>query len=360
MDKKDSSGFNRSGFNHSGQDRSGLDHGDFNPVHILVVDDEEPFRIMIRDVLRQAGFKCSIASDGGEAIKVLKAKNVDVVIADIQMPGMNGIQLTEIVREKYNSDVIVLTGFIEDFTYEKVIEKGASDFIQKPVSIEELIVRLKRVIKERTLLTERNRAQEELQQSLEKLRRAIEGVVHVIAVTVETRDPYTAGHQRRVANLACAIAKELGLSKDRIDGISMAGVIHDHGKISVPGEILSKPGQLTEFEFGIIKTHPKVGYDILKTIEFPWPVDQIVLQHHERVNGSGYPQGLYGKDILIEAKIISVADVVEAMASHRPYRPALGIERALEEISKNRDILYAPEVVDACVKILKRGDFTFE
>jgi putative two-component system response regulator len=232
--------------------------------------------------------------------------------------------------------------------------------MQKPVNIEELIVRIKRVIKERTLLRERDRAQEELQQSLDKLRKAIEGIINVIAITVETRDPYTAGHQRRVANLAAAIARELGLSQDHIDGINMAGVIHDCGKISVPAEILSKPTTLNEMEFNIIKTHSQIGYDILKTIDFPWPVEQIVLQHHERINGSGYPQGLQDKDIIIEAKIISVADVVEAMASNRPYRPALGIEEASKEISRNSGILYHPDVVDACLKVISSGRFTFE
>jgi putative two-component system response regulator len=333
---------------------------EFEQAHILVVDDEEAIRTMIRNVLRQIGFQCSTASDGREAIKVLDERAIDVVIADIKMPGMDGIELTRIIKEEYNSDIIILTGFIENFTYEKVIEKGASDFMQKPVNIEELIVRLKRVLKERTLLRERDRAQGELQEGLDKLQRAIEGVIRVIAVTVETRDPYTAGHQRRVTNLASAIAKELGLSQDHIDGINMAGLIHDCGKISVPAEILSKPTSLNEMEISIIRTHPHIGYDILKTIEFPWPVEQIVLQHHERENGTGYPQGLDKKDIIIEAKIIAVSDVVEAMASDRPYRPSLGIDKALEEIRNNRGILYNSDVVDACLKILSSGLFKFE
>lgn len=329
-------------------------------AHILVVDDEEAIRTMIRNVLRQSGYQCSTASDGREAINVLEERAIDVVIADIKMPGMDGIELTRIIKEKYDSDIIILTGFIENFTYEKVIEEGASDFMQKPVNIEELIVRLKRVLKERTLLRERDRAQEELQEGMEKLHRAIEGIIKVIAVTVETRDPYTAGHQRRVANLASAIARELGLSQDHINGINMAGLIHDCGKISVPAEILSKPTKLMDMEFSIIKTHPQIGCDILQTIEFPWPVEQIVLQHHERENGTGYPQGLEGKNIIIEAKIIAVSDVVEAMASDRPYRPALGIEEALEEIRNNSGILYDADVVEACLKIISSGMFQFE
>ena len=329
-------------------------------AHILVVDDEEAIRAMIGNVLRQYGYQCSTASNGREAVGILEERAIDVVIADIKMPGMDGIELTRIIKERYNSDIIILTGFIENFTYEKVIEEGASDFMQKPVNIEELIVRLKRVLKERTLLRERDRAQEELQEGMDKLQRAIEGIIKVIAVTVETRDPYTAGHQRRVANLASAIARELGLSQDHINGINMAGLIHDCGKISVPAEILSKPTKLMDMEFSIIKTHPRIGCDILQNIEFPWPVEQIVLQHHERENGTGYPAGLDKKEIIIEAKIIAVSDVVEAMASDRPYRPALGIEEALEEIRNNSGILYDADVVAACLKIISSGMFRFE
>ena len=209
-------------------------------------------------------------------------------------------------------------------------------------------------------LAERKRAEEELQRTLEKLREALGGIIQTVAFTVETKDPYTAGHQRRVANLARAIATEMGLSPEQIEGIRMAGGIHDIGKISIPAAILSKPTRLTEFEWGIIKMHSQVGYDILKKIEFPWPVAQIVLQHHERLDGSGYPQGLSGKDILMKARILAVADVVEAMASFRPYRPARGIDKALEEISQNRGILYDADAVDTCLKLFTENGFEFE
>ncbi|GAG84051.1 unnamed protein product, partial [marine sediment metagenome] len=163
---------------------------------------------------------------------------------------------------------------------------------------------------------------------------------------VETRDPYTAGHQLKVSELATAIAREMKLTVDRIEGIRIASLIHDIGKVSIPAEILSNPIKLNEIESSLIKDHSQIGYDILKTIDFPWPVAQIIIQHHEKLDGSGYPQGLKGNKILLEAKIIGVADVVEAMSSHRPYRPTLGIDKALEEISQNRGILYDPEVVD--------------
>jgi HD-GYP domain-containing protein (c-di-GMP phosphodiesterase class II) len=188
-------------------------------------------------------------------------------------------------------------------------------------------------------------------ESVERIRKTLGATVHAIAVTVETRDPYTAGHQRRVADLARTIAEEMNLTPDQINGIRMAAVIHDLGKISIPSEILSKPTKLTDLEFSLIKTHPQAGYDILKDIEFPWPIARIILEHHERMDGSGYPQGLKGDDILLEARILAIADVVEAMASHRPYRPALGIDASLEEIKKNRRVLYDREVVDACLTL---------
>ena len=209
-------------------------------------------------------------------------------------------------------------------------------------------------------ITEQKQDREELKRTLERLRKTLEGIIQTISLTVELRDPYTAGHQQRVASLARAIAEEIGLSEEQTEGIYTAAIIHDLGKISIPSEILSKPGKITEIEFSLIKTHSRVGYDILKNIEFPWPIAQIVLQHHERVDGSGYPQGLSGDDILLEARIVGVADVVEAMASHRPYRPSLGIDKALEEITQNQGILYDTKAVEACLKVFTEKGFRFE
>ena len=209
-------------------------------------------------------------------------------------------------------------------------------------------------------ITEQKLAEEELKQSLNDLRRAMEGAVQAMALIIESRDPYTAGHQRRVTFLACAIAEEMGLSPSQVDGIRMAGSTHDIGKIHVPAEILSKPGRLADFETSIIKTHPQIGYDVLKEINFPFPVAQTVLQHHERMDGSGYPYGLSGEDILLEARIISVADVVEAMSSHRPYRPAIGVDSALQEIYQNSGILYDSDVVMVCLRLFKEKEFQFE
>ena len=190
---------------------------------------------------------------------------------------------------------------------------------------------------------------------LQNLKKTVDGTIHTIAATVEARDPYTAGHQTRVADLAAAIATEMHLSREQVEGIRMGGIIHDLGKINVPAEILSKPGKLSELEFNLIKTHPQVGFDLLKEIEFPWPIAQMVHQHHEKMNGSGYPQGLKGDEILLEARILAVSDIVEAMSSHRPFRPALGIEKALNQIKQDKGTLLDPDLVDACLKIFKEG-----
>jgi len=197
-------------------------------------------------------------------------------------------------------------------------------------------------------------------QSLDQLQKAMKVTLHAMAVSVEARDPYMVGHQRRVTDLACAIAMEMNLSSRRVNGISMAGMIHDMGKIAIPESILSKPTKLTETEFITIKTHPQAGHDLVKEIEFPWPVAQIILQHHERMDGSGYPRGLSGKEILLEARILAVADVLEAISSTRPYRPAHSIDIALEENSRNRGTLYDPEVVDACLRIFCEKGYRME
>jgi HD-GYP domain-containing protein (c-di-GMP phosphodiesterase class II) len=207
------------------------------------------------------------------------------------------------------------------------------------------------------LVAENVRDITERKQAAERIRKALRATTQAIAVTVETRDPYTAGHQRRTADLARSIATEMNLSVDQIDGIRMAATIHDLGKISVPAEILSKPKKLTDIEFSLIKTHAQSGHDILKDIDFSWPVARTVLEHHERMDGSGYPNGLTGDNILLESRILAVADVVESMGSHRPYRPAQGIDAALKEIEKNRGTLYDNTVVDACLRLFREKGY---
>ena len=197
-----------------------------------------------------------------------------------------------------------------------------------------------------------------VEKSKATLRRSLEATIEAIAAALEMRDPYTAGHQRRVADLTAAIAREMGLPQDKVEGIHFGALIHDLGKLQVPAEILAKPTRLSKVEFELIKAHPQAGYDIIKGIDFPWPVAAMVHQHHERLDGSGYPQGLKGDAIALEARILAVADVVEAMASHRPYRPGLGMEAALKEIIDKRGTFFDPDAVDACVRLFREGRFS--
>jgi PAS domain S-box-containing protein len=208
-------------------------------------------------------------------------------------------------------------------------------------------------------ITTRKQAEETLHQTMNLLQEALRGVIDVVVMAVETRDPYTSGHQKRVSKLAYAMAKDMELADPQIEGILMAGLIHDLGKIAVPADILSKPTKLSDLERSLVRLHPENGYAILKNIHFPWPLAEIVLQHHERLDGSGYPRGLKNDQILCEARIIGIADVVEAIASHRPYRAALGINAALEEVEKNKGILYDAGMVEICLRLFREKGFTF-
>jgi putative nucleotidyltransferase with HDIG domain len=209
-------------------------------------------------------------------------------------------------------------------------------------------------------ITKYRQAEEKIQQGLKQLEKSLGDTVKAMSMVVETRDPYTAGHQDKVAKLAAAISKKMNLSEEQIRGLHMAGVIHDIGKMYIPADILSKPGKLSSIETQLIRTHAQAGHDIMKDVEFPWPVARIILEHHERMDGSGYPNGLSNNDILQEARIIAVADVVDAMASHRPYRPALGLNAALAEIENNKGKLYDSDVVDACLMLFREEGFQLE
>jgi len=334
-------------------------------ANILVVDDEEQIRRLLNRTLSGTEYTCTLAADGAEARKCLDEQTFDLVLCDVKMPGESGIDLTRHIASEYeDTAVIMLTAVDDPKTADAAIEAGTYGYIIKPFNPNELIINIRNALRRRQLEIANRMYRHDLEKIVEErtasLQEALEGIIQAMARTVEARDPYTAGHQHRVALLSVAIAEKMGIPKDQIEGVRMAGRIHDLGKISAPAEILSKPTRLTDIEFGLIKTHPRVGYDILKEIEFPWPIAQMVLQHHEKMNGSGYPQGLSGEDILLEARILCVADVVEAMASHRPYRAALGIDVAFDEISKNRGVIYDPHVADACLKIFKEKGFKFE
>lgn len=322
---------------------------------ILVVDDEEAIGRMLQTGIQLAGYRCFVAANHRIAIEILDQHPIDVVVTDIRMPEMNGIELSRIITSRYEADVIIMTGFVADFNYEDIIQQGASDFIQKPVRIAEFIARLKRVLAERASKADRKQALSDLKVNLDKFQRAMEGIVQAISVAVEMRDPYTAGHQQRVADFACIAAQAVGLDEDDCYGLRMASVIHDLGKITVPAGILAKPGRLSELEYELVKNHVQAGYDILKRIEFPWPLANIILQHHERLDGSGYPQGLKGDAIMIQARILAVADVIETIASHRPYRPSLGIQRAVDEITNHNGTRYDSNVVSVFLHLIEDG-----
>lgn len=362
-------------------------------VKVLIVDDEEPIRRLLGHLLEMHGYHCTLAADAIDARRHIRNEDFDLVLCDLNMPGESGLQLLQhILAEHPDTAAITVTAIDDPEVARTALGIGAYGYIIKPFETNEVLINVANALRRRQLEIDNRVHRENLEQIVERrtgqlrdtvrrlehkekelrereailektlnnYRHAMEGIVKAMALTVEMRDPYTAGHQRRVVDLARSIAEEMGLSEEQIDGITMAGVIHDVGKIAVPAEILSKPGRITELEYSLIKTHPQVGYDILKGIEFPWPLAQIILQHHERLNGSGYPNGLRGRETLLEAKILAVADVVEAMASHRPYRPGLGVDKALEHVSEHRGVLYEPEVVGACLKVFAEKGFRFE
>ena len=225
--------------------------------------------------------------------------------------------------------------------------------------IKELQEMQKKITELEKVKVDYNQLEEKLKQCYKKLQKFVEDTAYIIMKVVETRDPYSIGHQQRVSKLATAIAQEMKIPQEKIEGVRIASLVHDIGKVNLPTEIISKPGKLIDVEFNLIKNYPKVGYDILKKVDFPWPVAEIVFQHQEKIDGSGYPRGLKGDEICIEAKILGSANVVEAMSSYKSYRPALSIDEALAEIAENKNILFDPEVVDTCLKLFKEKSFKF-
>ncbi|MGB9292027.1 MAG: HD domain-containing phosphohydrolase [Desulfobaccales bacterium] len=319
---------------------------------VLVVDDDDQCRRLLLDYLELIPCACKGAANAPEALKTLAQEGIDLVVSDLKMEGMDGVELMQEAHRTYPQvPFIIMTGYAPEYSYEAIINAGASDFIAKPFSLGELKAKICRIQKEKDTL-------QQLQHSLAKVKKLFETTVGALASTLEQRDPYTAGHQNRVGDLACAIAREMGLPEERVEALRLAAFVHDIGKVGIPAELLAKPRKLSPVEMSLIKVHCQVGFDILNTIEFPWPLAEMVLQHHERVDGSGYPLGLKGPMIRLEARILSVADVVEAMSSHRPYRPALELRATLEEISKNRGVLYDGEVVDACLRLFHEKGFS--
>ncbi len=330
--------------------------------HILIVDDV-PVELRVLVDSLTPDYEVSVATSGSEALELAvsdKNSPPDLILLDIVMPDMDGYEVCERLKadkRTHNIPVVFITsrGNEEDET--RGLEMDVVDYIRKPFSLSIVKARIKNHLE---LKIHRDNLDDLVIERTAKLQRILEQTVDALKSSVEIRDPYTSGHQERVSRIASAIAVYMGLSEEYTDGIRIAGRLHDIGKISIPAEILTKPGRLNEIEFRLMKEHSRVSYEILRDIEFSRPVAKIVLQHHERLDGSGYPLKLQGKDILLEAKILSVADVVEAMSTHRPYRPAIGLEKALEEIMNNKGILYDPEVAKACYAIIKEKGFVFE
>ncbi|MCF8105084.1 MAG: response regulator [Desulfohalobiaceae bacterium] len=338
---------------------------DNNQDRILVVDDEEHLQVMLRNMLEIDGYSCMVASNAEEARGYLKDYQFELIICDQKMPGESGIDLIRYISREYeDTAVIMITGEDDRELAETALEIGAYGYVIKPYRLNELLINVSNALQRQRLEIQQKQYREDLENKVAErtaqLQSTMTGVIKAMSLAVESRDPYTAGHQQRVAALALAIASEMGLDNGQAGGIHMAGIVHDLGKLSIPAEILSKPTRLTDLEFALIKCHAENGYQILKDIEFPWPIARMVLQHHERLDGSGYPHGLTRGDILLESSILAVADVVEAMASHRPYRPGRGLDLALEEVSRNKGLKFEQDVVDVCLKLFHEKKFQFD
>lgn len=345
---------------------------------VLVVDDERTIRLSLTLFLKKEGHTVESAENATVALEMIRNQKFDVVMSDIVLPGITGVELLQQVRQADpNVQVIMMTGQPTIETAAESVRYGAADYLSKPLALKEAskavanAAQVKTLNDEKRLLEESNRQYREhlqelvtqrtqaLNASSARLHSTVLGVIRAMSVTVEIRDPYTAGHQHRVAALAQAIATNLGCPPAIVASVYFASLIHDLGKIMIPSEILSKPGKLVEPEMAIIRMHPQQGFEILKNIEFPWPIAELVLQHHERMDGSGYPNHLKQDEILLGARILCVADVVEAMAAHRPYRPSLGLNLALKEIRQGRGRIYDANVVDCCNVLFTGNSFHF-
>ena len=342
---------------------------------ILLVEDDPLVRLSMAAFLENSGFQILQAQNGSEGFELFNRDAPDLIILDLQMPGMSGLELLAAIKDTLSiTPTIVVSGTGSMHDIIATLKLGAWDYLTKPLEdmamLEYAVIR---ALEKAELLKENRRYQLHLEEEVDKrtmelqrreqeLKMTLISVVNVVASMVEKRDPYTAGHERRVAALALAIAREMGLDEDRYEGLGLAATIHDLGKVAIPSEILAKPGKLTSIEYQLVQSHAQIGYDILTegTAEFPWPIKTIVHQHHERMDGSGYPLGLRSPDLLLESRILAVADVIEAMASHRPYRPSLGIEVALREISRGQGTVYDTEVVTACLALFADKRFSFD
>jgi HD-GYP domain-containing protein (c-di-GMP phosphodiesterase class II) len=324
---------------------------------ILILEDSEVDADLIIRILKKNNldFEFLRIENEAEFLRQMDAFAPDLILSDINLPGFSGFKALEIVKQAYPElPFIFVSGMVGEDLAIKMFNEGAVDCINKS-SLSRLPGSVVRALEDSSQKKKRRLAELALEKNLRMTHEILIASIKALATAMEMRDPYTAGHQRRVADLAVQIAKRRGFSENKIEGVSLAAAVHDIGKIYVPAEILMRPTRLTSAEYELIQVHSSAGYEILKDIEFPWPIAKAVYQHHERLDGSGYPRGLKNEEIIVEARIIMVADVVEAMASHRPYRPALGLAAALEEIRKDAGTRFDPDIVEACASLFADG-----
>lgn len=329
---------------------------------ILVVDDDEASRTLLESILGAGGYAVRSVASGEAALAAVAEQLPDLILLDILMPGIDGYEVTRRIKADARSFPvsIILVTLLEDRESRiKGLEAGANEFLSKPVDYTELLTRVKNQLKVKKFtdfLADHNRIlEEQVRERTAELRQVLEQTITAMSLTLEKRDPYAAGHQQRAAGRATAIATEMGLSPQQVEGIHFGALLQNIGTVIVPTEILNRPSKLSDAQLAFIRVHPQAGFDILKDISFPWPVAQMALQHHERLDGSGYPQGLKGEHILLEARILAVADVLEAMIAHRPYRAALEMYTALDTLIQGRGTQFDPAVVDACLRVVKQS-----
>ena len=344
------------------------DHSN-DSIHILIVDDEQPIREMMELLLSRDGYQCLTAKNGDAALKILQNQPVDIVITDINMPGISGVELLEKARHLTDADFIVITGYVEDFSYENLIAAGASDFIYKPISNNEILLRFKRVLRERFLLQEREKINRELETSNQKLAKYAEELnaalndlktahnelqsayldtINRLALAAEFKDEETGDHISRMSEYSALLAEKYGLEARDVQNIRYASPMHDIGKIGIPDRILLKPDRLTGSEFETIKSHTTIGASILSNsrAEVLTVAHDIALTHHEKWNGTGYPHGLKKQEIPICGRIVGIMDVFDALTSNRPYKTPYPFEVARNIIKSERSKSFDPDLVD--------------
>lgn len=316
--------------------------------HLLVADDEWSIRNVLHEAFLSLGYECTKAASGEETLEMMERADVDIVITDIRMAGLSGVELLCEIKKNYDSDVIVMTGYVGDYTYDEIVEKGASDFVYKPVSTKELLLRVKRVLRERDLLAERNRIFKELQEANHLLQEAYLDTIKRLVLAAEYKDEETGGHLVRMSRYCAFIAEKAGLTEKEVRDIRLSAPMHDIGKIGIPDDILFKPGRLSRIEFNIMKDHTTIGAEILKgsqanVLEF---AKEIASCHHEKWSGAGYPNGLEGENIPLPGRIVALADCFDALTSMRPYKGPYPMEIAMEIIRNERGGHFDPDLVD--------------